>query len=134
MVIYMDNEKKFCVLIVDDDASNLIELNHILKSEYKIRTAKDGLAILKYVERFMPDIILLDVVMPVKSGFEVISELKNDESSKDIPVIFITGARGDVKENEGLALGAVDYIYKPFTRENVKRRIKQQLENSGAQV
>ena len=130
----MDNEKKFCVLIVDDDASNLIELNHILKSEYKIRTAKDGLAILKYVERFMPDIILLDVVMPVKSGFEVISELKNDESSKDIPVIFITGARGDVKENEGLALGAVDYIYKPFTRENVKRRIKQQLENSGAQV
>ncbi|MCL2628551.1 MAG: response regulator [Oscillospiraceae bacterium] len=120
-------EKKNSILIVDDDPSNLMELIHILKEDYKIRSVKDGMSALENANEFLPDIILLDVIMPDMSGFEVIAEFKKQERTKSIPVIFITGMKDAVNESEGLAIGAVDYIRKPFDATVVKLRVGQQL-------
>ena len=120
-------EKKNSLLIVDDDTSNLIELVHILQLEYKIFTAKNGSSALRIAENSLPDLILLDVIMPDMDGFKVITELKKSDSTKSIPVIFMTGLSDKSHENEGLALGAVDYICKPFSAEAVKLRIGQQI-------
>ena len=124
----MDAEKKNSVLIVDDDTSNLMELTHMLRADYKLRAVRDGASALKNANEYLPDIILLDVVMPGMNGYEVIAELKKTDKTKDIPVIFITGMKDSVNESEGLALGAAAYIRKPFDPEDVKQRIRQQLE------
>jgi len=126
----MDNDKSYSVLIVDDDSSNLLELNHILKSDYKVRTSKDGVSAIANAIKHTPNIILLDVIMPNMSGFEVIKELKSNDITKDIPVIFITGMKGDVNESEGISLGAVDYIRKPFDSDIVKQSVRMQLEKA----
>ena len=120
-------QEKNSILIVDDDPSNLMELIHILKADYKIRSVKDGKSALENAAEFLPDIILLDVIMPEMSGFEVLEEFKKQERTKAIPVIFITGMKDSVNESEGLAKGAVDYIRKPFDATVVKLRVGQQL-------
>ena len=122
-------EKKYSILIVDDDTSNLMELTHILRQEYKIRAVRDGGSALKNADDYLPDLILLDVIMPDMSGFEVLAELKKSDKTKAVPVIFITGLKDSDNESEGLALGAVDYIHKPFDPEVVKLSVSQQLEN-----
>ncbi|MCL2754112.1 MAG: response regulator [Oscillospiraceae bacterium] len=127
-------EKKNSILIVDDDTSNLLELSHILKQEYKIYTAKDGKTALERAAESTPDLILLDVVMPDISGFEVLLQLRSTELCTDnpaigqIPVMFITGASDTQNESEGLARGAVDYVRKPFDAAVVKRRISNQIQ------
>ena len=121
-------EEKNIVLVVDDDTSNLMELTHILRADYKVYAVRDGVAALKNANEYLPDVILLDVIMPNMSGFEVITELKKSEKTKEIPVIFITGMKDSVDEIEGLTLGAVDYIRKPFNSAIVKFKINQQIE------
>jgi len=121
-------EEKNIILVVDDDTSNLMELTHILRADYKVYAVKDGTSALKNANDYLPDVILLDVVMPDLSGFEVITELKKAEKTKDIPVIFITGMKDNVSEIEGLKIGAVDYIRKPFDSEIILFKIEQQLE------
>jgi len=121
-------EEKNIVLIVDDDTSNLMELSHILRSDYTVFAVRDGAAALKNANEYSPDIILLDVIMPNMSGFEVLAELKQSDKTKTIPVIFITGMKDNVNESEGLTLGAVDYIRKPFDSDIVKFRVNQQIE------
>ena len=120
--------EKNSILIVDDDTSNLIELTHILRPDYKVRVVKDGTSALANANEYLPDIILLDVIMPDMNGFEVLAELKKSDKTKSIPVIFITGMKESVNESEGLTLGAVDYIRKPFDTMVVKLRVSQQLE------
>ncbi|MCL2808584.1 MAG: response regulator [Treponema sp.] len=122
-------EKKYNVLIVDDNPPNLMEIFHILRSEYNILTAADGVSALEKANEFSPDLILLDVIMPDMSGFEVITELKKSDKTKSIPVIFITGLNKESNESEGLSLGAVDYIHKPFNADDVKLKVSQQLIN-----
>jgi len=124
----MDNLVKNSVLIVDDDAANLMELISILQPEYTILAAKDGVVALSIAEKSLPDLILLDVIMPGMSGFDVIKELKKSDTTKNIPVIFITGLNKDGNESEGLAFGAVDYILKPFDDAVVCLRIRHQIE------
>ena len=120
-------EEKNSILIVDDDTSNLMELTHILKSDYKVRAVRDGTSALENAKEYLPDIILLDVIMPDMNGFEVLAELKKTDKTKAIPVIFITGMKESVNESEGLTMGAVDYIRKPFDTTVVKLRVSQQL-------
>jgi len=122
----MGVEEKNKLLLVDDDPSNLMELVHILQQDYKIYTAKDGSSALKIANSALPNLILLDVVMPGMSGFEVLAELKKSDNTKSIPVIFITGL-SDENESEGLALGAVGFIQKPFSAEAVKLKVSQQI-------
>jgi len=121
-------EEKDIILIVDDDTSNLMELTHLLRPYYKVYAVKDGSSALKNANEYLPDVILLDFIMPEKSGLEVLLELKNSDKTKDIPVIFITGMKDSVNEIEGLTSGAVDYIRKPFDSEIVKFKVNQQIE------
>ena len=115
---------KYKILIVDDEASNLAVLNRILSAEYTIYTAKSGESALRHVFQEQPDLILLDIVMPGMNGFEVLSRLKSDFTTRHIPVIIISGLTGENDEEKGLLLGAVDYITKPFKIAIVRARIK----------
>jgi len=121
-------DKKNSILIVDDDTSNLVELVSILKPEYKIYAVKDGIAALEKADESLPDLILLDVVMPDMNGFEVLGLLKKSERTRDIPVVFITGVNERESEREGLSIGAADYIRKPFDAVVVKHRVRLQIQ------
>ena len=121
-------EKKNNILIVDDNSSNIMELYHILREEYNILTAIDATTAIETANDYLPDLILLDVIMPGMSGFEVLNELKKSDKTKSIRVIFITGLSEQGNECEGLTIGAVDYIRKPFNEAIVKLRVRQQIE------
>jgi len=121
-------EKKHSILIVDDDMANLIVLTKILLADYTLYTIKDGTTALEKAERSLPDLILLDVIMPDISGFEVLAELKKSDKAKSIPVIFITGLSDEDDIKKMLADGAADYIIKPFNEATVKLKVRQQLE------
>ncbi|NDV23287.1 hybrid sensor histidine kinase/response regulator [Desulfovibrio sp. JC022] len=120
--------EKPTVLAVDDTPENLHVLMDLLKDEYAIIAAKDGEKALKLARSKDPDIILLDVMMPGMDGYAVIRELKADEQTKDIPVIFVTSLSEAGDETKGLALGAIDYIAKPFNPDIVKARVRNHLE------
>jgi diguanylate cyclase (GGDEF)-like protein len=115
------------ILIVDDEAANIIALSDILGSEYSIFISKDGLGAIETAVELKPDLILLDVMMPLMDGFEVIRALKQREETSEIPVIFITGLNNREDEEKGLKLGAVDYINKPFSEDVVKLRVNNQI-------
>ena len=111
------------VLIVDDSPTNVMALTNILQSDYAIETASSGFEALHKAIDKVPDMILLDVIMPDMDGFEVISKLKQVPELKKVPVIFITGLDDIQNEEKGLALGAIDYISKPFIPKIVKARV-----------
>lgn len=121
-------EVNFSILIVDDEKSNIDVLNEILKPYYKIYIAKSGTEAIKRAKMNQPDLILLDIIMPELNGFEILSILKEDDLTRDIPIIFITGLNNVDDEERGFFLGAVDYIKKPFNNSIVKARIKTHLQ------
>jgi len=123
-----ENNSKQCILIIDDDPMQLVILGHILFPQYDVKMAKSGEAGLKLAKKFSVDLILLDLVMQDMSGFEMLSRLKESDETKRIPVIFITGSVSNEDEAKGLALGAVDYIRKPFTDVIVSLRVKIHLQ------
>ncbi|MCL2107713.1 MAG: diguanylate cyclase [Oscillospiraceae bacterium] len=123
----IESARKRAVLIVDDENSNIIALNSILSGEYTTYAAKSGAAAIAAAEKYAPDVILLDIIMPDMDGYEVITVLKSTELTKDIPVIFITGLRNSEDEEKGLSLGAADYISKPFSSAIVKLRLRNQI-------
>lgn len=117
------------ILIIDDEVTNITVLNELLQSEYNVLFAKDGKTGIRLAASAgRPDLILLDIIMPELDGYEVIRLLKSDESTNNIPVIFITAKGEEEDEARGFELGAVDYIAKPFKPVVVKARIKSQLE------
>jgi len=120
-------DKKNTVLVVDDESANIIALTGILNPDYDVFVAKNGADAIMVAKEDLPDVILLDVLMPEMDGYEVIAELKKAEETKDIPVIFITGLDGSNAEKKGLALGAADYIPKPFISDIVKLRVQNQV-------
>ena len=115
------------ILIVDDDTSDLIFLTHNLSKDYTIYTAKNGEDAIRKTRELLPDLILLDIVMPGMSGYDVLTVLKENKETKEIPVIFITGLGSVEDEEKGLAMGATDYISKPFSRDITKVRIDHQI-------
>ena len=123
----MESQTKSRILIVDDDRSNLMYLNNLLGAEATLHMAKDGEQALKLADEYIPDLILLDIIMPGMNGYEVLSELRKSEKTHDIPVIFITGLSADEDEMKGLELGADDYISKPFNEAIVRLRVRNQL-------
>jgi len=123
----MESASKNSILIIDDEKTNILYLNRILSADYEIYTAKDGEKGLELVGEYLPDLILLDIVMPGMDGYEILASLKTSEKTKNIPVIFITGLTGDEHESKGLALGADDYISKPFNDEIVRLRVRNQI-------
>jgi len=123
----MINNEKRSILVIDDEKSNIIELTDILEADYDIFAIRDGRKALETAERIMPDVVLLDVIMPDMDGYEVIEALKNNKKTCDIPVIFISGLDSIDAEEKGLALGAADYVTKPFHSEIIKIRINNQI-------
>jgi len=119
------NEK---ILIIDDTHLNISILTDILKNEgFTVFSADNGLSIIEMTHKLQPDVILLDIMMPVMDGFEVCKVLKNDYDSKDIPVIMVT-ARTDSKDiKTALDLGAFDYIKKPIDEIEVIARLQSAL-------
>ena len=123
----IDTETKGTILVVDDEKTNINVLVHLLFNEYTLHVAKDGPTTLKIAQEHLPDLILLDVVMPEMNGYQILEELRNIPSTENIPVIFITGLNSSEDEQKGLALGVVDYISKPFNPSIVKLRIRNQM-------
>ena len=128
----MSNQKKYSILIIDDEKSNLTVLTDILHDEYNIHVVKDSREAVETAEDQMPDIILLDIIMPYLDGYEVLAGLKTSEKTKDIPVIFTTGLDCEKEKAKGLAHGIADYIAKPFHSSIVKVRVERQLEKLNA--
>ena len=118
-----DNSKEFTILIADDEKMNVEILGGILSPAYNLLISRNGTRALDLTKEHRPDLILLDVLMPDMSGFDVIARLKEDEATSKIPVIFITGLSGAEDEEKGFLLGAVDYIAKPFVKTIVKARV-----------
>ncbi|MDR2972216.1 MAG: response regulator, partial [Bacteroidales bacterium] len=123
----MDETVRNSILIVDDEPVNVTILTEILQPDYTIYTAKNGTYAVEAAEKHLPDIILLDIIMPDLDGYEVLSILKKSDKTGNIPVIFLTGLDDESNEKKGLALGAVDYINKPFKESIMKLRIHNQL-------
>ena len=123
----MSEAKKREILIVDDDKMIIQALTEILHPEYKVFVVKNGHEAIQKAKRLLPDIILLDIVMPELDGFDVLNVLKNTEKTVDIPVIFITGVDTLDSEKKALKMGAVDYITKPLKSDIVKLRIQNQI-------
>jgi serine phosphatase RsbU (regulator of sigma subunit) len=120
-------EKKL-LLLVDDDSENIQVVHSILKDQYKIRVAMNGAKALELARvEPLPDLILLDVMMPQMDGYEVCGCLKADQRTRDIPVIFLTGKTEVTDETRGFEVGAVDYIHKPFSPPIVKARVRTHL-------
>jgi len=119
---------KQTVLIVDDVADNLTVLGEILLDEFRVKVANNGRRALEIaMSEPPPDLILLDIMMPHMDGYEVCRQLKMDDRSRRIPVIFVT-ALGEVKDEAyGLAVGAVDYIIKPLSAPVVLARVRTHL-------
>lgn len=117
------------VLVVDDTPDNIHVLMETLRDEYVVIAAINGERALQLAAKDpKPDIILLDVMMPGLSGYEVCARLKEDPATAEIPVIFVTALGQTEDEAKGLDLGAVDYIIKPFIPRLVKARVHNQLE------
>lgn len=121
------NRKKHSLLLVDDEATNLQLLRHTLQHEYRLIFAKDGKTALKLAQQEQPDLILLDIMMPDMSGYDVCEQLKNIQALRHVPIIFVTALSDSGDEEKGFALGAVDYITKPFNPAIVKARVRTHL-------
>jgi diguanylate cyclase (GGDEF)-like protein len=117
------------IFIIDDAPENIRMLMENLKEEYAIVPATDGEKAIKMLRSHsLPDLILLDIIMPGADGYEVCRRIKSDEITKDIPIIFITAKDREEDEVMGLTLGAVDYITKPFCMPVVKARVNTHIE------
>ena len=117
------------ILVIDDTPANLSLLNGLLKESYRVKVANNGQRGLDLCAAQPPDLILLDIMMPGLDGFEVCRRLKADSTLSRIPVIFLTAKVEPDDEERGFALGAVDFIHKPFSPGIVLARVRTQLEN-----
>lgn len=123
----MADQKRSKILVVDDAEVNIDILVEFLGGEYDVVTAASGQRALEIADLAPPDIILLDVVMPGMDGFEACRRLKSDERTAEIPIIFITALDDVAAETTGLALGAIDFITKPFHPGVVRARVANHL-------
>ncbi|HEY9695575.1 MAG TPA: response regulator [Oculatellaceae cyanobacterium] len=124
----VNNSNQSTILIVDDNATNLQLLFDLLSSSgFKVWVARNGKSALQKVQYSLPELILLDVMMPEMDGFETCQHLKASEATKDIPVIFMTALADTENKIKGFSVGAVDYITKPFQQEEVLARVQTHL-------
>ena len=121
------SEKRNSILIVEDSELNITVLTDILAEKYELHIAKDGPTGIEIAKSKLPDLILLDIVLPRMDGYEVIKILKDNWETKDIPIIFVTALNNVDDEIKGLLMGADDYINKPFNPLIVMLRIDIQM-------
>ncbi len=116
------------VLIVDDDVKNVILLSEVMSADgYEVAEARNGVEALSILDRYHPDIILMDVMMPEMDGYEALRRLKSREETRYIPVVMLTGL-GEIEDRvRGFEVGAEDYIIKPYSLREVSARVKSLL-------
>ncbi len=120
----MYTNEKALILLVDDNSKNLQILGPLLEGVYTTAVAVDGVGALEFVKKRQPDLILLDIMMPEMDGFEVCRRLKADPETREISVIFLT-AQTDMEDTvKGFAVGGVDYVTKPFQKEELLARVR----------
>ena len=123
----LERNQKAVILAVDDTPENLDVVKGILADDYTVKAAINGQMALKIIEKAPPDLILLDIMMPGMSGYEVCERLKADPDTRDIPVIFLTAMEQTTDEAKGFELGAADYITKPVNPPILEARVKTHL-------
>lgn len=118
------------VIVVDDDETNLKMAGHILsKANMRVSAMKSGQVLLDYIrDKEVPDLILLDIKMPVMDGFETLTALRAMDKGKEVPVIFLTADEKEETEAKGLSLGAMDFIKKPFVPEVLVLRVRHMID------
>jgi response regulator RpfG family c-di-GMP phosphodiesterase len=120
-------KRRKIIFIVDDNNANLVSCKNILKPFYEVYPAPSAAKMFVLLQRVMPDLIMLDVEMPDINGYEAAQMLKDSDDSKGIPIIFLSAKSDPTSEMEGLNLGALDYIHKPFVSTLLLRRIETHL-------
>lgn len=117
------------VLIADDEPNIVLSLQFLMESAgYEVRTASDGEATLRAVSEFRPDLVLLDVMMPKKNGYEVVQAIRGDPALEKIKVLMLTAKGRDVDAEKGIGLGADAYVTKPFSTRELVATVKTLLE------
>jgi len=125
----VSNQEEAKILLVDDSVQNLRLLGNMLREKnYQIALAQNGREGLQLAHKIRPDLILLDIMMPELDGYEVCEKLKKEEATQDIPVIFLTAKTSNDDIIKGFRTGGVDYITKPFNKEELFMRIKTHLD------
>lgn len=117
------------ILAVDDAATILLRITDTLDKYYDVITVNSGVRALRYLERVKPDLILLDIRMTPKNGFETLREIRDMPDRADIPVIMLTAMEDKDSVLEGITLGISDYILKPFAPNDLLNRIRRVLQN-----
>lgn len=116
------------VLIADDEPNIVISLEFLMKREgHDVSIARDGQQALEAIRRIRPDLVLLDVMMPFKTGYEVLQELRADEAIARTKVLMLTAKGRDTDTAKGIALGANAYMTKPFSTKDLAERVRQLL-------
>ena len=121
-------DRKNSILIIDDSEVSIMALKDILETDYTVYTAKNGKIGMEQAEKELPDIILLDIIMPEIDGYTVLTSLKKNEKTKGIPVMLISSLDDMRNEQKGFILGAADYVSKPFSPTVVKHRVQNQID------
>ncbi|EOT23697.1 hypothetical protein C805_02980 [Eubacterium sp. 14-2] len=121
-----DSRKR--ILAVDDNAIVLTRISNILQNDYDVITVNSGIRALKYLEMEKPDLILLDIQMEQKNGIETLQEIRGMDDMADIPVIMLTGVEDKDFVLSSARLGICDYILKPFSTDNLIKRIRRVFE------
>jgi len=113
------------VLVVDDEPNIVLSLKFLISQQgYEVRTATNGEEALKALEEKVPDLILLDIMMPKPDGYEVCQKIRSTPEWKEIPVIMLTAKGRDVEKQKGMAMGADDYITKPFSTQELVVKVR----------
>ncbi|MGD9833100.1 MAG: response regulator transcription factor [Piscinibacter sp.] len=121
------------ILIADDEPNILISLEYLMKREgFEVHVARDGHEALEVLRRERPRLVLLDVMMPGKSGFEVCQELRADESLQGTLVLMLTAKGRDTDVAKGLAMGADAYMTKPFSTRELVQKVREMLDGAPA--
>jgi DNA-binding response OmpR family regulator len=124
----VDRTEPASVLIADDDPNIVLSLEFLMRQAgYRVRVAHDGEAVLQAVQEDPPDLILLDVMMPKRSGYDVCQEIRAMPGCAAVRIVMLTAKGRDVERTKGLALGADDYVTKPFSTLAVVERVRDLL-------
>ena len=121
------------VIIADDDPNIVRSLEFLMKrAGYDVRVARDGEAVLEAIQQRPPDVLLLDLMMPKRNGYEVCDTIRANPAYAGVHVLMLTAKGQEIERVKGLALGADDYITKPFSTREVVERVRQVMAESGA--
>lgn len=123
-------DSRKCILAVDDTAIVLTRISDTLRNDYRVVTLNSGVRALKYLEQEKPDLILLDIQMAQKDGIETLREIRAMDGRADIPVIMLTGVEDKDFVLKSARLGICDYILKPFSSEDLLKRIRRVFESN----